>query len=234
MPLPRILRPAARLRRARGRRPGPARGSPAAGDRRRGRRRPHDDGPRAAPGSRPARAPGSRSPSTSRTPGPTVTGELRVGGGADSQDPVRHAGRARDRVAQDLPPVRAAARVRRQRQGPARRRRRRSSPRRRSPSPSTTSRSSSSASSSENPAKIVGELDLPANHARRARRRSRRSRRPTSRSASRPGPPSTGWSGRTSTRPTLTPGAARRACGRWIAGGGRLVIVGGTAGRRHR
>ena len=45
--------------------------------------------------------------------GPTVTGELRVGGGAERRLPLRRPRRARDRVAQDLHPVRPAAVLRR-------------------------------------------------------------------------------------------------------------------------
>jgi len=48
-------------------------------------------------------------------------------------------------------------------------------------------------------------------------------------SASRRGPRSTGSSGRTPTRPHSTPPSSPRSAG-WVAGGGRLVIIGGTGG----
>ena len=115
-----------------------------AGARRRGRGRPDDDRPRAAPGPRPGRAPGSPIAVDLENAGPTVTGELRIAGGADSRTRFGDAGRARDRVAQAVPPVRAAALVRRQHEGPARRTATRSSGRgARRRSPSTTSSSSS-------------------------------------------------------------------------------------------
>ena len=87
----------------------------------------------------------------------------------------------------------------------------------------------SSRSSPSTPSGIVGSIDLPPEH-EPGRAAHPQPRRPTTcPSGSRPGPRSTGSSGRTP-RPT---GCRRRqlaALRGWLAGGGRLVIAGGTIG----
>ena len=82
---------------------------------------------------------------------------------------------------------------------------------------------------SENPAQIVSELKLLPSQSGAAADGRRPSPPRTCPSGSRPGPRSTGSSGRTWTRRSSRP-AQLAALRTWLAGGGRLVIVGGTAG----
>ena len=143
-------------------------------------------------------------------------------------DAVRHAGRAGDGVAQGIRAVRPAAHVRRQHDGRARQRhagRRRS---RRSRSRSTTRASSSSGLVAENPARLVGQLDLLPNQNGLAPvivplavgdlPERVQAWAPLDRLI---------WQDVDAA--SLTP-AQLAALRTWIAGGGRLVIVGGTGG----
>ena len=160
--------------------------------------------------------------------GPAVTGELRVGGGADSKTrfgtPVELAtGSRKTYLLYAQPPT-----LRRQHEGAAGQRRHgglRGPGRHR---PRTTRPSSSSGVVSENPAKLVGELKLLPSQSGAA---------PTIATLTPADLPERiqAWAAldrlvwQDVDASALTP-AQLAALRTWIAGGGRLVIVGGTAG----
>ena len=171
---------------------------------------PHDDRPgrssraTSGPGSWFAvavdsRTPAPRSPASSGSPAASTRGP--ASGPRSSWPPAR---------ARSTCCMRCRRRFGGQHEGPARERRQGGRRGARSPSRSTTRPSSSSGVVAENPAKLVGQLDLLPNQNGAAPVDRRRSPRPTCPSASRPGRRSTASCGRTSTRrPSRRP--ARRA-----------------------
>ena len=166
--------------------------------------------------------------------GPPIVGELRLTGGAQGRTRFATRGRparpSRDKtyLLYAQPPAfgaRASSVDLVSRQLDDRRR-----PRRRSPS--TTRASSSSASSPSGPGEIVGSIDLPPNQNNVAPLIVAARRWRTCPSASRPGRRSTASIWQDIDSDHADPGQLDAMRG-WIAGGGRLVIAGGTAGTRQ-